>query len=169
MNSHLQQLQEALTASIADISDEELRWHPSGKWCAGEVLEHLYLTYTGTLKGFERVIRAGRPLATSPILAQSLRIMLVLDFGYLPQGRKAPAITLPRGLPAETVRTGIIPKIAEMDETIKHCETQWGSRTKLLDHQILGPLTAAQWRKFHLIHGLHHVRQIQRLRQAKQK
>jgi len=167
MNSHLEQLQQALAASIADISEEEWKWHPPEKWCAGEVLEHLYLTYTGTLKGFERVIQAGKPLATSPTLAQRLRVLVALDFGYLPQGRKAPARTQPRGLPAETVRAGIIPKIAQMDNIIARCEQQWGLRTKLLDHPILGPLTSAQWRRFHLVHGLHHVRQIQRLRQAR--
>jgi len=25
---------------------------------------------------------------------------------------------------------------------------------------VLGPLTASQWRKFHWIHGRHHVKQI---------
>jgi hypothetical protein len=35
----------------------------------------------------------------------------------------------------------------------------------VLDHLILGPLTAAQWRKFHWIHGRHHVKQILRLRE----
>ncbi len=167
MNLHLEKLQQVLAASLADTSEEELRWHPPEKWCAGEVLEHLYLTYTGTLKGFERVIQAGKPLATLPTMRQRCRVLVAVDFGYLPEGRKAPANMEPRGLPAETVRTGIIPKIAEMDEIITHCEQQWGSRRKLLDHPILGPLTAAQWRKFHLVHGLHHVRQIERLRQAK--
>ena len=166
MNSHLQQLQKALAGALADMSDEELSWHPPEKWCAGEVLEHLYLSYTGTLKGFERVIEAGKPLATLPTLWQRCQVLVAIDFGYLPEGRKAPANTQPRGLSAETVRNGIIPKIAELDEIITRCEQRWGWRRKLLDHPILGPLDAAQWRKFHLVHGLHHVRQIQRLRQA---
>jgi hypothetical protein len=29
-----------------------------------------------------------------------------------------------------------------------------------MDHPFLGPLTASQWRKFHLVHGRHHARQI---------
>jgi hypothetical protein len=29
-----------------------------------------------------------------------------------------------------------------------------------MDHLILGPLTAGQWRKFHWVHGQHHARQI---------
>ena len=58
MNSQLEKLQQALAAVVADISEAELAWHPPEKWCVDEVLEHLYLTYTGTLKGFERVIKA---------------------------------------------------------------------------------------------------------------
>jgi hypothetical protein len=166
MDSYLEQLQRVLAVSLADISEEELGWHSPEKWCAGEVLEHLYLTYTWNLKGFGRVIQAGKPLATLPTLWQRCQVVVAIDFGYLPEGRKAPARTQPRGLSAKTVRNGIILKIAELDEIITHCEQQWGLRRKLLDHPILGPLNAGQWRKFHLVHGLHHVGQIQRLRQA---
>jgi hypothetical protein len=31
-------------------------------------LEHLYLTYTGTTKGFERVVDGGKPLASPATL-----------------------------------------------------------------------------------------------------
>jgi hypothetical protein len=53
-----------------------------------------------------------------------------------------------------------------MDDCIGRCEEKFGAHRKLLDHPILGPLTAAQWRKFHLVHGLHHVKQIWRLREV---
>jgi len=51
-----------------------------------------------------------------------------------------------------------------MDDIIGRCEEKIGRGKKLLDHPILGPLTGTQWRKFHLVHGLHHVKQIRRLR-----
>jgi len=53
-----------------------------------------------------------------------------------------------------------------MDDMIARCEEKFGSSSKLLDHPILGPLTGAEWRKFHLVHGRHHVKQIRRLRQG---
>jgi hypothetical protein len=56
-----------------------------------------------------------------------------------------------------------------MDSIIARCEEQLGSRCKLLDHPILGPLTASQWRKFHLVHGLHHVKQLRRLREISER
>jgi hypothetical protein len=43
---------------------------------------------------------------------------------------------------------------------IAECEARLGSWRKLLDHPVLGPLTAREWREFHWIHGRHHVKQI---------
>jgi hypothetical protein len=166
MDIHLGKLQQALNAAIAGMSAEELNWHPADKWCSAEVLEHLYLTYTGTVKGFERVAKAGKALATTASFSQRGKALIVVGLGYLPEGRTAPAVAQPRGLPREQVLSGIIPVIGQMDEIITRCEKAIGSRKKLLDHPILGPLTAKQWRKFHLVHGLHHVKQIRRLRAA---
>ena len=61
----------------------------------------------------------------------------------------------------EKIVAEIGPQIAAMDEVIAQCEQRYGSRTRVLDHPVLGPLTARQWRKFHLAHGRHHVKQIQ--------
>jgi hypothetical protein len=36
----------------------------------------------------------------------------------------------------------------------------------LLDHPILGPLNATQWRKLHLVHGRHHLKQLLHLRES---
>lgn len=166
MDSRLEELQQALSESLADTLSEDMNWHPPGKWCAAEVLEHLYLTYTGTTKGFERVAAAGKPLATSPTWPQRLLTLVIVGLGHMPEGRKAPRIAQPRGLPPEKVRTEIIAAIQKMDEIITRCEATFGSNVKLLDHPILGPLTAAQWRKLHLVHGLHHLKQIRRLRRA---
>jgi hypothetical protein len=47
-----------------------------------------------------------------------------------------------------------------METGFNDCECRFGSATKILDHPILGPLTAEQWRKFHWVHGRHHARQI---------
>jgi hypothetical protein len=164
MDSLIVELQQALESATEGMSNEQMTWHPVDKWCAAEVLEHMYLTYTGTAKGFERVLEAGKPMVTRASMRQRLRKLVVLGFNHLPEGRKAPKSTVPQGLPAEKVRNEIGPKIAAMDAIIGQCEVRLG-RGKLLDHPILGPLTAAQWRKFHLIHGRHHVKQILRLRE----
>jgi hypothetical protein len=166
MDSSLIQLSQALQSAMNGMTREQLLWHPTEKWCTAEILEHLYLSYTGTIKGFERVTQAGRSLATSASLKQRYQTLFVLTFNYLPTGRTAPPQTRPKGLPPEEVRTTIASRIEEMDALIEQCAELFGHRSKLLDHPILGPLTATQWRKFHLIHGLHHRKQILRLRES---
>ena len=150
------------------LSNEDLSWHLPGKWCAAEVLEHLYLTYTGTIRGLERVLAGGKPMVHPATLRQRCRTLVVVGLGYMPGGRKSPRVALPRGVPAEKVRAEISAKIAAMDEITARCEERFGGPTKLLDHPILGPLTAAQWRKLHLLHSLHHVKQLRRLRQRRE-
>lgn len=64
MDFRLEKLKEDLESATEGMSSEQLRWHLTGKWCAAEVLEHLYLTYTGTILGFDRVMKKGKPLAS---------------------------------------------------------------------------------------------------------
>lgn len=164
MDSRLENLRMVLESAAEGMSAEQLRWHPEGKWCAAEVLEHLYLSYTGTIKGFERVLEAGKPTTAKPSWKQRGQTFVVLTFSYLPDGRKAPKQTVPRGLAPEKVRADVTRQIAAMDEIIAQCESKLG-RGKMLDHPYLGAFTGAQWRKFHLVHGRHHAKQIAQLRE----
>jgi hypothetical protein len=164
MDSRLATLQQELQSVAAGMSDDQMQWHPEGKWCAAEILEHLYLAFTGTVKGFERVLAAGRPLSTNLTLRNRVQTAIVLTFNYLPEGRKAPKQTVPRGLPPQQVKAQTSDVITAMDAIITQCESRLG-RGKLLDHPILGPFSADQWRKFHLLHGRHHAKQIRSLRE----
>lgn len=166
MDSRLEKLRENLESAVKGMSSEQLSWHRPGKWSASEVLEHLYLTYTGTIKGFERVIASGKPLATRASMAHRVLTFVVVGLGYMPAGRKSPAVAQPRGLPTEHVRNEIGAKLAAMDAIIARCEARFGRHVKLLDHPILGPLTATQWRTLHLVHGRHHRKQLLRLRDS---
>jgi hypothetical protein len=164
MDAYLERLRAAITSAILGMTAEDLVRHPDGKWSTAEVLEHLYLTYTGTVKGFERCLQAGKPLARTPIVKDRMRVFVVTGLGHLPEGRKAPERTQPRGMAADEVTREIGPSISAMDELIAQCEARFGKRTRVLDHPVLGPLTARQWRKFHWVHGCHHLKQIQKLR-----
>jgi hypothetical protein len=166
MDAYLQRLQAAIASATLGMSIEDLRRHPEGKWSTAEVLEHLYLTYTGTVKGFERCLHEGKPLARTPMLKDRMRTFVVTGLGHLPEGRKAPERTQPRGMLADEVTREIGLRISAMDEVIAQCEARFGKRTRVLDHPVLGPLTARQWRKFHWVHGQHHLKQIRKLRGA---
>jgi Protein of unknown function (DUF1569) len=166
MDSRLEKLKESLESAVEGMSREQLSWHLPGKWCVAEVLEHLYLSYTGTITGFERVMKKGKPLATRASMAHRALTFVIVGLGYMPSGREAPAVARPRGLPAEKVRNEMGEKMAAMDAIIAQCEARFGRRVQVLDHPILGPLTTTQWRKLHVVHGRHHLKQILRLRES---
>src|SRR5882672_12970822 len=137
MGPRLQRLQEEIASAVAGLSAEQMSLHPPGKWCAAEVLEHLYLTYTATTKGFERVIEAGKLSTTPASWRQRGRKLVVVGLGYLPSGREAPPMARPKGLPRGKVQAEIVGQIAEMDKLIGQCEKKFGSGKQLLDHPIL--------------------------------
>ncbi len=169
MDMRLEKLRDSLESAIEGMSGEELAWHAPGKWCAAQILEHLYLTYTGTIKGFEKVMTSGKPLASPASLSLRMRTFMVVGLGYMPKGVKAPEISVPKGLPLDKVKNEIGEKMETMDSIISHCEALYGSQVKVLDHPILGSLTTREWRKLHLVHGWHHQRQLGWLRQNAQK
>lgn len=165
MSEYIRRLQEAIASSICGMAREEMLRAPQGKWSTAEILEHLYLSYTGTLKGCERNL-AAESLALPPqTWAQRFKTLAIVQLGYFPRtGIKAPAVVMPKGTPVEEVVSGISSQIEKMDELISTCESRYGRQTRLLKHPVLGGLTAEQWRKFHWVHGRHHVRQIWELR-----
>lgn len=165
MNQTLEQLKLEIASSIDGMTEGELCFRTAGKWCIAEVLEHLYLSYTGTIKGLTRLGEAGRSPAKKPTLKQRLQTLIVVGCGYMPSGREAPRVTRPRGLASETVLPNIGSKLDEMDTMIARCEKEFG-KGKLLDHPVLGPLSGNEWRKFHLVHGRHHLEQIRQLRRT---
>jgi DinB superfamily len=169
MDPRLDELKRSLESAVEGMSTEQWRWHPPGKWCAAELLEHLYLTYTGTIKGFQRVMTSGKPLGSLPSMANRLRTFVVVGLGHMPGGVKAPAVSVPKGLPVAKVCDELGAKIVEMDAIITQCEARFGRRVRVLDHPILGPLTAPQWRKMHVVHGRHHLKQLLQLREGAKK
>ena len=50
--------------------------------------------------------------------------------------------------------------LVAMDATLADAEKRFGANTRLLNHPVLGPLTAQAWRRFHRIHGSHHLKQV---------
>ncbi len=168
MDQHLQRLQSALSVALSGLSDEQVGHRPEGKWNIAEIAEHLSLSYTGTTKGFDRCFAAGSPLARQSSTRDRLATFLVCDLGYLPEGRTAPVNTRPSGIFAdmspEAIRTRLKESLDALDAAISRCEERYGKGKRLLDHPVIGPLTAAQWRKFHWIHGRHHIKQIERMK-----
>lgn len=165
MSEYILRLQEAIASAMHGLSTDDLLQSSEGKWSIAQVLEHLYLTYTGTVKGCERALASQNTLATPQTAKQRFQTLVVLNLGYYPQGIQAPTQVRPKGIPAEQVVTDIVRQISAMAESLTRCEERLGKRNKLFNHPVLGALTGEQWRKFHWIHGRHHVRQILALRE----
>ena len=166
MDANLARLHRILATAIGGMTADQLTRHPEGKWSPAEILEHLNLSYTGTIKGLERCLQSGTTSASSDRGRMRWQRLILIQVGYFPPGRKSPQRVLPRGTPAEQVKAEILQNVSRMDSVIHECETRFGRRKSLADHPVLGPLTASEWRKFHLVHGKHHAKQIRRLMSA---
>ena len=53
----------------------------------------------------------------------------------------------------------------QIDELTRRGEELFGDQSAV-SHSVLGPLSMQEWRRFHLIHGRHHVKQIQAIRRS---
>jgi len=160
MESHLARLQQELEEVIARMTESALGQAPAGKWNSAQIFEHLYLTYTLTNRGLAKALEKGAPLATRATMKSRLYAFSVLWLSRMPVGFEAPSRVVPRGMSFAEVKSRLSPEIQAMEAGFQDCERRWGAATKLLDNPNLGPLTSDEWRKFHLVHGRHHIRQI---------
>jgi hypothetical protein len=164
VTSKLRDLRDELTKAIDGMSPEDLSRHPEGKWSSAEILDHLNQTYRGTIKNCERCLAAGK---SGSVDRKSKRWQrrVVIWLGYMPSGRKSPVGALPRGTPVPQLTTEILENIQRMESVIEKCDREYGRGKEIAEHPVLGPLTAREWQKFHWLHGRHHARQINRLRE----
>ncbi len=164
MDAQLQQALDAIDAATRGMSGEQLVAHPEGKWSAAGILEHLAIAFGSTARSLEKALASGQPKITPPTLYQRGAALLVAGLGYFPDGRKAPEFTTPKGMDGDTALKTIRENLLAMDGAITRCEERFGRSRKIANHPVLGPLSVPQWRKFHLVHTRHHMKQIKRLR-----
>jgi len=164
MDFWLKRALEEIDRSTEGLTPEQMSWRPGeGKWSIAEVLEHLSMTYSTTILALNKRQESGQSAAGPGSLKQWFFSRVVLDLGYLPSGRQAPAFAVPKSRPQapREVRENLV----AMDKTLTELESKLGAGVKLADHFILGPFTAAEWRKFHYRHTHHHMKQVLALRQ----
>lgn len=163
MHPTTKQIRDAVANSTDGLSEHQLRLHPDGKWDSAAILEHLALTFGTTANLFQKILREGRPLATSPTLKHRAAQLCVLGFGYIPSGRKSPRRVEPTGLSGREATELIFANLEKMDLAFTECQRRFGEKVKIADHPALGPIRLSGWRKFHLLHTRHHMRQIDEL------
>jgi DinB superfamily len=118
MDAKLDELQTTLLAAVRDMTPEDLARHPEGRWSTAEILEHLNLTYRGSLKNFGRCLASEKPSASHDRRSKRWQRLFVTRLGYFPPGRKSPSSVEPRGMPVQQVKVEILENIVHMDQAI---------------------------------------------------
>ena|ERR1700694_799656 len=163
---NLQLVQEAIDSASAGMTEEELVWHPEGKWSSAQILEHLSLVFVNSIKGLNQLLSDGRPTLRKSTMKERIAVLVTIKIGHIPGGRKAPESVVPKGMSPREVQGAIQDCIIKMDELGKQCGERFGDGEKVFLHPLLGPLTLCELFKFHRTHTVHHTRQIQAMRRA---
>jgi hypothetical protein len=152
---------------IYPLDADNAQNHPGAmayKWTAQQVIEHLTLGYLSTTKALNSRLSKGRPsrMKKPTPLQRSLKVM-ILGFGYMPQGAPSLDETIPAGhFPAMDGRQlGELLRqhCCAMDQALDACRRQFAME-RVAAHPWLGPLRVDQWRRFHEVHSMHHVAQL---------
>jgi len=169
MDRVLQRLDEELALAVQGLNEQETQWTPMpdpAKWTVQQIVEHLLLSYRSTWLVFQKRIEKAAPTQAKPSLRQRFA-QTMIGMGYFPPGRQAPAEVFPTR--SDQHRSGdelarkIDEELTRLDAAASEAERLFGNQ-QFATHFVLGPLSARQWRRFHLVHGLHHVKQIRQIR-----
>jgi DinB superfamily len=172
MNPVLDQLQQQLTRSLSGLDADQTQLRPTGhpeKWSIQQIAEHLLLTYAATASALQARIVKGTPTQAKPSPYQYVGQFVVTTLGRFPEGRKAPAPVAPgpcdHPLCGAELTTIASERLATLDALTAQVQSLFGNK-RAVNHMILGPLNAKQWCKFQLLHGVHHIKQIDAIRHA---
>ena len=176
MQPWLEQLRQELEEATRGMSDEQWKRAPEGRWNSAQILEHLGRTYGGTAKLVEKSLagvnnaagsgEGGVPTSTGrhetrPVTMKERWFQfVVIGMGRFPSERRSPSFALPEGMPATEALQKTMSGLQRMTTALDAAEQRWGKSQRIGAHVYFGPLTIAQWKKFHYLHGHHHVKQI---------
>jgi hypothetical protein len=173
MNSTLHQLQREIADSLHSLDATQTQLHPPsrpGKWSIQQIIEHLLLTYSSTETTTNARLAKRTPTRAKPTVQHRISQFAVTQCGYFPTGREAPPMVTPQPtthpLSGDDLAHATAEHLARLDLIFNEAETLFGPATQCVTHAVLGPLNIDQWRKFHLVHGEHHLKQIAAIRKA---
>ncbi len=163
MDAWLDRLRNEMEATTRGLCDSDWNSAPKERWSSAQIIEHLGRSYGTTAKMLELSMGVGGPpQVRAAKVAELLKKLLVVNLGVYPQGAKAPAMVTPKGDPGPVALERALMNLQRMDVAIAAAVERWGSKEPIGMHPILGPLKPVQWRKFHYVHGHHHLLQIQK-------
>ena len=174
MHQDLRTLDTEVTAALRGLATRETQASPAAhpeKWTIQQIVEHLISTYRGSTPAIKARVDKRSGTQAKVTFRQRLSQFLTIGMGQFPSGREAPESVSP-GQPS-TLRSGdelaskVTAELVRLDGVAAEGERLFGKR-RAVTHIVLGPLSIQQWRRFHLIHGRHHLKQIMAIRQEHQ-
>ena len=170
MDEDLERLNTEVTMALAGLDVRATQCGPkerAGKWSIQEIAEHLLLAIEGSSTAIRERLEKGSATKSRPSLGQRVGQWLILNLRWFPTGRKAPEAAAPKR--PVTLKTGdqladrVHGALVELDKVGGRAKRSFGEGP-VASHPSLGALTVAQWNRFHLVHGEHHLKQIARIR-----
>jgi hypothetical protein len=168
MHAVLERVVSQIATEVSGLDAETTQLHPKNLayiWSVQEVIEHLVLGYRLTSETLETRL-AKRRLSSHrkrTYVEWSLQLM-ILSFGTMPQGVPALEGTMPTPgqfavMNGRQIGDLMRQEIEAMDTLLDACRHTYGME-RVATHPLLGPLRVDQWRRFHVVHGLHHLAQL---------
>ena len=140
------------------------------RWSVQQIVEHLLLTYKATNENFRERLEKGSGTKAPVTMQARVGQLVVCTLGMFPKGRQAPTIVLPSTdatpISGDEMLTQVGVELRHFDELANQAERVFGAQ-RAISHPILGPMSAQNWRLFHLRHGEHHLKQIAAILEAK--
>jgi hypothetical protein len=168
MHAVLERVASQISSEMLGLDAATTQLHPKGlayQWSAQQVVEHLVLGYRLTSSALETRLNKGRLSRNRKrtYLQWSLQLM-ILSFGKLPRGVPALDETMPvagrfAAMDGQQLGDLVRREIDAMDKLFDACRRKFGIE-RVAVHPFLGPLRVDQWRRFHVVHGLHHLVQL---------
>jgi hypothetical protein len=168
MHAVLERVVSQISSEVLSLDAETTQLHPNGlayKWSAQQVVEHLVLGYRVTSSALKTRLKKGHLSRNRKRthLQWSLQLM-ILTFGRHPWGVPALDETIPvagsfAAMDGQQLGNLMRQEIDAMDKLFDACRRKFGME-RVAVHPFLGPLRVDQWRRFHVVHGLHHLTQL---------
>lgn len=162
-----------VTAELEQFDSTSASVHPWGRphcWSVHQVVEHLVLSMEHTREALEERLAKGRPGRNLQRSRTEWALQLmILSAGHMPKGVGAPREITPKAeMPPAGVRElteRLENAIESLDATLDHCRQRFGME-RVGRHFLLGPLRVDQWRRYHVLHLRHHLKQMADVRET---
>jgi DinB superfamily len=167
MHAVLERVVSQISSEVRHLDADAAQLHPKGlvyKWSAQQVVEHLVMGYRLTTEALDTRLKGRLSRKQGRTYLQWTLQMMILSFGAMPRGVPALEETMPKpgGFSAMSGRelTDLLRReIEAMDAMLDASRRRFGIE-RVGIHPFLGPLRVDQWRRFHAVHGHHHLTQL---------